>query len=602
MELFTVVRSRYAAQSGQDAASLRALCAFNRINALSCIKSAEHGWLGASFSVAELLTVLYFRLGERNVVLSKGHAAAMQYACLFGLGTLERTRLLAYKDGPAGLGAHTERGTPGILFTTGSLGQALSRTAGLAVTRPQERFCVVHGDGELQEGQCFEAFQTVVHRNLRDVTTVIDVNGFQTELPVTEVKRIADLGALFGGLGFAVRDVDGHDMEALHAALAAPVDRPLLVLSRTRKAGGTDLLPPEDGRQPWHGRIPDDDLYRRLVAEQAERSGVPDLQTEVRDWLAHSSPSVPSAKPAPAVVSTRDGFVRRLEELLDVRPELAVLDADLAHPCGLDRIAARGRQFFEMGIAEQDMISFAGGLALGGRLPVVNTYASFYKRAIEQLQLNLVDGLRVIYAGHYAGLCYYTDGKTHQSLNDLSLMTALPQLWVVEPPDACHAAALLDWAVAEADRSVYFRLRRTPLALELPEVAVRPDRPLVLPGDGRRWLWTIGTVSTRLALDALARPAFRGWGVIVQSVLRGPLDLEHHRTLLAGAERIVTIEEDLAPGALRRFVTGLCGQLGVSPRISGKAIDRAGACFRTLDACRTHFGFRVEELERVAGI
>jgi transketolase len=273
-----------------------------------------------------------------------------------------------------------------------------------------------------------------------------------------------------------------------------------------------------------------------------------------------------------------------------------VLDADLAKACGLERIAARGRQFHELGIAEQDLVSFAGGRALAGKLPVVNTYAAFYKRAIEQLYLNQIDRLKVIYAGHYAGLCYFTDGKTHQSPNDLSLMMTVPELWVVEPPDAHHAAALLDWAVAEADRAVYFRLRRTPLALGLPPGPVRPDRPLVLGDDLRRCFWTIGPVSTRLALDARRQPAFADFGLVVQSVLRGPLDLQHLGGLLHETEEIVTIEEDLAPGALHTFVAGVCRRLGRTPRLSGKSIDRWGASFRTLDACLEHFGFRPDRL------
>lgn len=594
MRPFLVDRSHYERQDARTPEGLRALCAFNRVNALACIQAARHGWLGATFSVAEILTTLYFRLGERNVVLSKGHAAPMQYACLYGAGLLERDLLLRYKDGPDGLPAHTERGTPGVLLTTGSLGQALSRTAGLALERPHERFFVVLGDGELQEGQCFEALQNVVYRGLRNVRTVIDANGFQTELPVERLKHLPEPRKVFEGLGLEVRDVDGHDPEALAAALDAPADRPVVVWARTRKAGGTDLLAPEGDRQPWHSRVPDEALYWRIVEEQVGRSGSAELRVELERHPRAVAPSRPATPPPEP--STRDGFTRRLEALLDARPELEVLDADLAKSCGLERIAERGRQFHELGIAEQDLVSFAGGRALVGKLPVVHTYAAFFRRAIDQIFVNQIDRLKVIYAGHYAGLCYFTDGKTHQATNDLSLMLALPDLWVAEPPDAHHAAALLDWAVQEADRAVYFRLRRTPLALGLPRETVRPDRPLVLGEDLRRCFWTIGPVSTRLALEARKTAAFAGWGVIVQSVLRGPCDLEHLRALLRGTEEIVTIEEDLSPGALHAFVARICRELGLAPRLSGRSIDRWGASFRTLEACLDHFGFRPEGL------
>jgi transketolase len=609
MELFVVDRRHF--QRPRHEVGLSALCAFNRINALSCIMSARHGWLGASYSVAELLTVLYFELGERDIILSKGHAAAMQYACLYGLGLLEREQLLAYKHGPRGLPAHTERGTPGILFTTGSLGQSLSRAAALALCRPAETFFVVLGDGELQEGQCFEGLQTVVQRRLCNLVTVIDLNGYQSELPVSAVKRIADYGRLLEGLGLEVATVDGHDVGALASTLASrpalPARRPMVLLSRTRKAGGTALLPEEHGRQPWHARVPEPALYWRIVDEQLERAGLaPGDDAELREELARVREHPTSvatrapilSDPPPGAVSTRDAFARRLTALVAERPELAVLDADLAHSCGLDPLVG-GERFHEMGIAEQDMVSFAGGLALAGRLPVVNTYAAFLKRACEQIYLNQIDNLKVIYAGHYAGLCYFTDGKTHQSLVDLSLMLALPDLYVLEPCDARHCEALLDWAVREAERSVYFRLRRTPLPLALPDgEAVRPDRPLTV-GDRRRCLWTMGSVSTRLALDALAEPRFAGFGLVVQSVLRGPIDLEHHRRLLADTELIITIEEDLAPGALHSFVCGLCQRLGLRPRVLGKSIDRWGASFRTLQDALEHFGYTTDELARL---
>ena len=190
MDLFVVEPRFYQKAQGQGAAGLKALSAFNRINALSCIKSAEHGWLGASYSIAEILTVLYHALDERNVVLSKGHAAAMQYACLFGLGMLSREQLLSYKNGPGSPQAHASLETPGVLLNTGSLGQALSKTAALAVCRPDQRFYVVVGDGELQEGQVFEGLQTVSQRCLHNLTVIVDVNGFQTEDQVEKIKSI----------------------------------------------------------------------------------------------------------------------------------------------------------------------------------------------------------------------------------------------------------------------------------------------------------------------------------------------------------------------------------------------------------------------------
>ena len=143
-----------------------------------------------------------------------------------------------------------------------------------------------------------------------------------------------------------------------------------------------------------------------------------------------------------------------------------------------------------MGICEQDMVSFAGGLALAGKRPVVNTFASFLKRAYEQIWVNATEGTRILYAGHYAGLCYFTDGKTHQSLNDLTLMRSVPGMTVLEPASPRQAERLLEWALAAAPGPVYLRLRRTavPLSTTLPG---RSKAPILLSAIRPGWTGTL---------------------------------------------------------------------------------------------------------------
>jgi transketolase len=598
MDLFVVDQHHYQRQDGTSDRTLRTLCAFNRINALSCIKSAEHGWIGASYSITELLTVLYFRYSLENVVLSKGHAAAMQYACLFGRARIDRQMLLSYQNGPGSLQAHTDHSTPGILTNTGSLGQGLSKTAGLAIYQPNQRFAVILGDGELQEGQVFEAFQTVAQRKLANVTAILDLNGFQSELSVDTIKGIADYRRLFAGLGLSVLDIEGHDVAAVAKAWKKSAGRPTVILAHTIKAGGSSYLAPRDGKQPWHGLVPDDELYVKIVAEQVERAADGAVQAEFETYRQRVHPQ---PKPAQAIgstpLATRDAYSQWLVSNLDRHPELVVLDADLVHSCGLDALVGHPR-FLEMGISEQDMVSFAGGLALYGKLPVVNTYATFYKRALDQLFVNATEGTKIIYVGHYAGLCYFADGKTHQSINDLALMSAVPGLTILEPVTTEQTHAFLEWATGSQPHPTYLRLRRTPMSLEIPNQPLLIDRPLVMGDDFSRCFITTGTVSTRLAFDCMHTADFKGFGLMVQGVFHGPLDRDFYRERLASTERIITIEEDTAPGTLRSFVHDLTQELGLRPRIVSKCIEGLGASFRTLDACLNHFGFTVEKVKQ----
>jgi transketolase len=609
MQLFTVGPEHHASQDAGSEEGLRALSAFVRINALSCIMGAQHGWLGASFSVAEILTALYFGLGEERVVLSKGHAAAAQYACLFGLGRLGRDALLAYQDGPGAPQAHSSRDTPGILLNSGSLGQALSQVSGLVSAGARGRFFVVLGDGELQEGQVWEALQTIAHRRLRQVEILIDRNGGQSARRVSEIKGIPDPGRALQGLGFQVFELDGHDPMALMQCLESePGLRPRVAICRTAKGGGSRFTVPEGELQPWHGRVPDWDGYLGILGEQAALASDPGLSRAVRSFLTEA-PRPPVPPPASAPRSTRDAVGEHLEGLLDRHPELCVLDADLADSCRLGAVAdpagrfARRGQFHQLGISEQDMVGFAGGLALEGRLPYVSTYAAFLTRAVEQARANLSMNARVIYAGNYAGLCYFSDGRSHQSLDDAAHFQALPGVTVLEPASPAQAELQLAWAVERAPGSVYLRLHRTGQALAgLP--APRPEAPLaplVQAQGAARLLVSSGPVATQLALDALARPALAGWGLVVVSCFDPPGELEPWGGLLGAAERALVIEDSWAPGVLRPWLDALLLELGLAPRRQVLQPRGWGASFRSLEACLGHFGFTVDAVEWMVG-
>jgi len=602
MKLFTAGPEHFASQDAGTEDGLRAMSAFVRINALSCIMSAQHGWLGASFSAAEILTTLYFGLGEHQVVLSKGHAAAAQYACLFGQGELSRDQLLAYKDGPSAPQAHSSRGTPGILLHSGSLGQAPSQVAGMVSAGARGRFFVLLGDGELQEGQVWEALQTIAQRGLCQVEILVDLNGWQSARQVNAVKGIPDLGRVLQGLGFRVFEIDGHDPMALLQTLEPdPGLRPRAVICRTHKGGGSRYTAPEGDVQPWHGRVPGWDVYRGILSEQAALASDAGLSWAVRDYLA-DAPRPRRPGPATSARSTRDAVAQRLEVLLDRHPQLCVLDADLADSCRLGRIAdpdgpfARRGQFFQMGISEQDMVSFAGGLALQGKLPFVSTYAAFMTRAVEQARANQSMGARVIYAGNYAGLCYFSDGRSHQSLDDAAHFQALPGVSVLEPATPQQAEVQLDWAVRQAPGSVYLRLHRTAQALSgLPEPD--PDEPLapLVQGRGAAQLFVVtGPVAARLALDCLEQPAFTDWGLVVVSCFDTPSDPEAWRGLVGAAERLVVLEDSWAPGVLRPWLDALLVELRLTSQRWVLQPAGWGASFRSLEACLEHFGFTVQ--------
>ena len=618
------------------------VAAFCRINALACCKAAQHGWLGGSFSCCEIMIHLHCRCPEiedsKHVVLSKGHAAAMQYSCLYAVGVMTSSQLLDYKAGAGCPEAHAD-----LLMDTGSLGQCLSTTAGLAVARRDTRFAIVLGDGELQEGQVWEALMTVHKYKLTNLTIFIDANGFQSDNECAEIMPLADLPGALRAFGFSVVEIDGHDAVALDAAWKAAADTLTVILARTIKGGGSSLLPAtphaETGllAQPWHTKVPQWDMYVRLVEEQLEKAGsvtggvssssaaaAAAAAAASEAWSSHKAAAqletpearaqiINSLRPAYRAdcVGTGKAFGAHLVSLLETRPDLALVDADLATSCGINGAVGHPSAYYEVGVAEQDAVSFAAGLALGGRLPIVCTYSNFLKRAYENIFIaSVASGTRIIYAGHYSGLCYHTDGKSHQSTDDLSVFSALgSRLVVIDPVSPAQAVALADWAIspAAASYSVYFRLRRTPdpeLAAIFDDAACGVyslDLPVVLrqsAGEATPFVVfvTMGTVATSLALRCVKElPGFSGASLVTVPALNTPsVDEDLWRGLLAGVHSVVSIEDDR--GALKAFLCERLAKMRTPPKLVSKTVDGVGPSFRTLDDCLAHHGFTPEAI------
>jgi transketolase len=237
------------------------------------IAAAGSGHPGGSLSAADILTALYFggvmRVdpsdpdwpGRDRLVLSKGHAAPALYAVLAERGFFPVEDLAGLRDIDSHLQGHPDmKGTPGVDASTGSLGQGLSFAVGLALAskldRAPWRVYVLLGDGEVQEGQIWEAAMAAAHYRLDNLTAYLDHNGLQIDGRVEDVMSIRPVAAKWRAFGWHVIEVDGHDMEQLlrAAAEAAEVkDRPTMVVARTVKGRGVSFM---ENRAEWHGKAP----------------------------------------------------------------------------------------------------------------------------------------------------------------------------------------------------------------------------------------------------------------------------------------------------------------------------------------------------------
>jgi transketolase len=504
-----------------------------RLNALVAVKRAGSGHLGSSFSAMDIVVHLFYgelntaHVGfdhpERDVYFSsKGHDAPGLYAVLHALGVLPTEKLLRLRR-LGGLDGHPDVGVPGIEANSGSLGMGISKGRGIAWAKRflgrGGRVVVMTGDGELQEGQNFEALQAAAAHRQGNLWVIVDRNELQSDKPTEEILALGDLETKLRAFGWHVATCGGHDHDALARTFAdfrARDDVPKVLVASTIKGKGVSFmehphaLREGGGTYRWHAGAPDDESFARAHAELVERirAQLSDLRLETVESIERGSEGEPESGIATrARVSDEyvaDAYGEALLELADSHPELVVLDADLASDCRIRPFElTHPERFHESGIAEQDMVSAAAGMARHGLLPVVNSFAAFLAaRANEQIYNQASEHTKVIYALHYAGLIPAGPGKSHQSIRDVSLLAALPNMTIVQPGNAEETKRLVRWAVAEAPKNVAIRLAIGPSPRRLALPAVAEGQGAVVADGTDALLFTYGPVMLHEALNA----------------------------------------------------------------------------------------------------
>ncbi len=599
-----------------------------RLNALVAVKRAGSGHLGSTFSALDVVAHLLFEeldVAERGFddpdrdvfFSSKGHDVPGLYAALYALGAVPRERLLRLRR-LGGLDGHPDVGVPGIEASSGSLGMGVSKGRGIALAKRLlgrgGRVVVMTGDGELQEGQNWEALQAAAQERLDRLWIVVDRNEVQSDKPTEEIVALGDLEAKLRAFGWHAESVDGHDHAALRAVFARFREadgQPKALVARTVKGKGVSFmehpvaLAESGGTYRWHAGAPGDEPFERAFAELegrlAERCAALGLEPPVLEPVDEDESDV-TAEGEPvsgagtrAKTSVTDEYVveaygEALLELGAERDDLVVLDADLASDCRTRAFElAYPDRFFQCGIAEQDMVSAAAGMARHGLLPVVNSFAAFLaSRANEQIYNQASEGSKVVYALHYAGLIPAGPGKSHQSVRDISLLGALPHVTIVQPGSREEARALLRWAVEDAGETVALRLAigPSPRRLELPEHVSAVGRGSVLRDGSDAVLVSYGPVMLHEALvaaDALSRSRDRSLRVVAMPWLNR-VDADWLAAEVASFDHVFVLEDHAPVGGLGDALRAALADHAVT--VFG--VDGWPACGTPSEALRFH--------------
>ncbi|MCX7611700.1 MAG: thiamine pyrophosphate-dependent enzyme, partial [Ignavibacterium sp.] len=455
-----------------------------RYNTLVAVKKAGSGHLGSSFSAMDIVTYLY--LNELNVLevgldspdrdiyfSSKGHDVPGLYSLFYAVGIIPEEKLLMLRR-LHGLDGHPEVRQPGIEASTGSLGMGISKAKGMAWAKSYNKnkgsVFVLTGDGEFQEGQIWEALQATAHQKVNNVTAIMDHNKYQTDMLVSDVNNIEDIVTKVSAFGWYVVRINGHDFNELKKTfeqLKNINDKPKMIIADTIKGKGVSFMekPLTETFQgktlyKWHSGAPDDESYLKGLDELSESINI--LAKEI----GLDKINIPENKTEGKVATkldkefVTDAYGEALVELAKTNKKFVVLDGDLSADCKLRNFEKTyPDRFIENGIAEQDMVSMAGGLARMGLIPIVNTFASFLAaRANEQIYNNAGEKTKIIYTCHFAGMIPAGPGKSHQSVRDISLFGALPNVTIIQPCNAQETKWATDYCINVAEENCVLRL------------------------------------------------------------------------------------------------------------------------------------------------
>ena len=608
-----------------------AFAALARINALYMIAGAWSGHIGTSFSSLEIMSWVFLnelRDLEKGAdasdifFSSKGHDAPALYSVLIGLGllpadTLHRLRRIG------GLPGHPHVETPYIQANTGSLGMGISKAKGMALANRlahrERRIFVLTGDGELQEGQFWESLGSAVNLQLGEIVAIVDHNKIQSDTWVRKVSDLGDLEAKLRAFGWHVSRCDGHDAAALQRtfrSLDGITDRPKVIVADTTKGRGVSFMEGptalnNDGDlYLFHSGAPPEQQYIDGLSEllgaarQAFAAlGLGELATETRIRNPRREPRETHNLVA--------AYGKALVQQADKHPHLMVLDADLIKDCGLLDFAAKYPQrFVECGIAEQDMVSMAGGIARRGALPVVHSFACFLStRPNEQIYNQCSEGSKVIYVGSLAGLLPGGPGHSHQSVRDISALSAVPNLLLAEPSAEPETHALLDYLVNHTSASGYLRLVsvKWPLPFECPSnIRVQP---------GKGWAVRAGTDAVVFgygpwllsnawhAAEELQRTTGASIRVVNLPWLNR-VDPGWLRQTIGESRTVMTLDNHYLQGGQGEMIAAAIAELGLTPtvrvsRIGVTELPECGANDEVLAHHRLDVPGLVEQFRRV---
>jgi transketolase len=452
-----------------------------RVDSIRCSTEAGSGHPTSSLSAADLMAVLlvkHFRYDwdrpkfalNDHLIFSKGHASPLLYSMYRAVGVVSEEELVStYRQLGARLQGHPTPVLPWVDVATGSLGQGLPDAVGVCLAgkyldKLSYHAWILCGDSETAEGSMWEALDKASYYRLGNLTAIVDVNRLG-QRGATELEWDMDrYAARVEAFGCRAVVVDGHDLLAIDEALTdsrVKRDVPTVILARTIKAKG---VPEIENKNGWHGKALPPDMAKRAIIALGGRSDLR-ITTDLpvpetfSDYVRSAPPiSVPTFALGDEV-ATRVAFGAAIAAL-SARQDVVVLDGEVGNSTHADEFQKIcPERYFEIFIAEQQLVAAAVGLAVRGYVPFAVTFAAFFSRAYDFIRIAGICEANIRLVGSHCGVEIGEDGPSQMALEDLAALRAVHSSVILYPSDATCTVQLV-FQMADMNGIVYLRTTR----------------------------------------------------------------------------------------------------------------------------------------------
>ena len=588
-------------------AKLKELAKLIRFHILTSTTHVQSGHATSSLSAVELMTVLFFsgfyKFDLKNptnpnndrLIFSKGHASPLFFSLYAANGAVSKEEMLTLRKFGSRLEGHPTMDFPYTEVATGSLGQGLSCGVGIAISAkylnklPFKTF-VLLGDSEFTEGSNWEAIQIANYYKLDNLIAILDVNRLGQRGETLFGHGVKEYVKRIESFGWKVISIDGHDFTQIIKAFKTAIntrDKSVMIVAKTIKGKGVSFLEDKDG---WHG-VP---LKKEKLEAALKELGPLNLNLTGKLSLPKKV-NLKKTKPKEIpqlnykigeMVSTRKAYGNALVRIYPKYPQIVSLDAETSNSTyAADFAKEHPDRFFEMFIAEQNMVGVATGLSNRGNIPFISTFGAFFSRSFDQIRMGQYSNSNVKFVGSHAGVSIGEDGASQMALEDIAMFRSVLTSTVLYPSDAVSTEKLVEQAV-KTFGMIYIRTTRnaTPILYKNSE-----DFPI---GGSKTLRSSKKDAVTVIAAGITLHEALKAYEAlkmnnifvrVIDLYSIKPLDLKTLKKAAKETKAIITVEDHHLEGGLGEAITSALSQTGAKIyNLAVRKIPRSGKSYELL--------------------